>query len=396
VADRAGALGRTEPHRGDERHDAVVIGGGPVGAAFAIALRGHGLSVLVLDAGAGGSGDRRSIALSFGSRLILERLDAWTRLAAVTPIESIHVSQRGGFGRAVLHARDAGLPALGYVVGYASLLQALAATARSCPDVSLRHDTQVLEVQAVDGFARVCCRTGGQEWAAQGTLAVVADGGSAARAAAPLEERDYRQCAIVADVVADRPHAGRAFERFTPSGPIALLPAGEAYALVWTTTREHAQDLSALADLQFLAALQDAFGGRAGRFQRCTARASYPLSLRVAGRPNQARVVLLGNAAQTLHPVAGQGLNLGLRDAWALAQLCAQDRAEIGSAAFLARFRRQRATDRRGTIALTDLLVTGFSNHLAPLCWLRGFGLTFLDALPPAKQAFIERMTFGG
>jgi 2-octaprenyl-6-methoxyphenol hydroxylase len=254
----------------------------------------------------------------------------------------------------------------------------------------------VLEVRAVDGAVQVCARTDGHEWSARAALAVLADGGSVARTAAPLEERDYQQCAVVADVSADRPHAQRAYERFTASGPIALLPAGEGFALVWTTTREQAQRLNRMSDAGFLEALQEAFGARAGRFLRCTERATYPLALRVAGRPRQERVVLLGNAAQTLHPVAGQGLNLGLRDAWQLARLASEAHESLGTSAVLARFRRHRQPDRVGTITLTDLLVTGFSNDLAPLRWLRGFGLTFLDALPAAKKAFIERMTFGG
>jgi 2-octaprenyl-6-methoxyphenol hydroxylase len=374
----------------------VVVGGGPVGTAFALALRGCGLSVLLLDARGGRSGDRRSIALSFGSRLILERLDVWRSLPAPTPIESIHVSQRGGFGRALLHAADARLPALGYVVAYADLSDTLSACVDACAQVQARHATEVLEVRAAQGGAQVACRTGSEEWSVQAALAVLADGGNLARATAPVDERDYQQSAVVADVVADRPHGSRAYERFTSSGPLALLPAGEGFALIWTTTRERAQALAALSDVQFLQALQDAFGERAGRFVACTGRASYPLALRIAGPPEQDRVVLLGNAAQTLHPVAGQGLNLGLRDAWALAGLAVQARDALGTAAFLARFRRQRQPDRAAAIAITDLLVRGFSNDLAPLQWLRGFGLTFLDALPPAKRAFIDRMTFGG
>jgi 2-octaprenyl-6-methoxyphenol hydroxylase len=387
----------TDTGPGSERpYDIAIVGAGPIGAAFALALREGGLSVLLLESGGARAGDRRSIALSFGSRLVLERLQVWQQLPAPTPIESIHVSQRAGFGRALLRAADAGLPALGYVVAYPDLHATLAGCLQGCAGLELRKHTEVIEVRPDGASATVCCRTGGREWAASAALAVLADGGTLARSAAPHRERDYAQSAVVADVVADRPNARRAYERFTPDGPIALLPAGEAFALVWTTTPEHAQHLSALDDHAFLDALQAAFGARAGRFTQCSARATYPLALRVAGAPRHERIVLLGNAAQTLHPVAGQGLNLGLRDAWQLAQMVLADPASVGSQALAARYRSGRRVDRLGTIALTDALVEGFSNDLAPLRWLRGFGLTFLDILPPAKKAFIQRMTFGG
>jgi 2-octaprenyl-6-methoxyphenol hydroxylase len=376
-------------------HDVVVVGAGPVGAAFALALRGCGLSALLLEAGGTRPADRRSIALSHGSRLILERLDAWSALPAATPIESIHVSQRAGFGRALLRASDAGLPALGYVVAYADLHAALTGRLLACRHLEVRSNTEVLDIEPAGACVRVVCRTAGEDWGVGTRLAVLADGGGLARTAARHTERDYAQCAVVADVYVDRPTDARAYERFTPTGPIALLPSGEGFALVWTTTPHEAQRLAALDDAAFLDALQRAFGERAGRFRDCTARASYPLTLRVAGPTRSDRTVLLGNAAQTLHPVAGQGLNLGLRDAWQLAQLAAANPDALGTHAFLARFRGARRADRLATIALTDALVTGFSNDLAPLRWLRGFGLTILDVVPPAKRAFIARMTFG-
>jgi 2-octaprenyl-6-methoxyphenol hydroxylase len=381
---------------GERRYDLAIIGAGPVGSAFAIALRDSGLSVLLLEARGARGSDRRSIALSFGSRLILERLEAWSELPTPTPIESIHVSQRAGFGRALLQAADAGLPALGYVVTYSDLYATLASRLRCCAQLELHNDTEVLDVRPEGDSAAISCRTDGRQWSATAALAVLADGGTLARSAASHKQRDYAQSAVVADVIADRPNARRAYERFTPTGPIALLPAGEGFALVWTTTPDQALHLAALDDAAFLHALQAAFGARAGRFTRCTARATYPLALRMAGATRQGRVVLLGNAAQALHPVAGQGLNLGLRDAWQLAQLVIADPTAVGTPAFVARYRSGRQLDRLGTIALTDLLVEGFSNDLAPLRWLRGFGLTFLDVVPAAKKAFIQRMTFGG
>ena len=377
-------------------HDVIVIGGGPVGSAFAIALREAGVRVLLVEARTGPSTDRRSIALSYGSRLVLERLGVWPRLQDATPIDSIHVSQRAGFGRALLHAGEAGLPALGYVVPYATLHAALTAGLAHCDAVEVRPGSEVIDLRPDADGVTVVCRSEGREWQARAALAVLADGGSLARAAAAHRERAYSQSAVVAEVRTGRTHGNRAYERFTPAGPMALLPSGDRFALVWTTTPERATELLDLDDAAFLHALQAAFGGRAGHFIDCSARAAYPLALRVSGPPRQPHVALLGNAAQTLHPVAGQGLNLGLRDAWQLAQLAARERGSIGTTAFLERYRRARQPDRASTIALTDLLVGTFSNDLGPLRWARGFGLTLLDLLAPAKRAFISRMTFGG
>jgi 2-octaprenyl-6-methoxyphenol hydroxylase len=383
-----------EPAAGP-RADVAVIGGGPVGAAFALALRDTGLSVVLLEARAQRPDDRRALALSHGSRLILERVGAWPVQLAPTPIESIHVSQRAGFGRALLRAADAGLPALGYVVTYGRLHAALSQQLADRAQLRVRTGTEVVDIEADGPLAQLRCRSDGDESVLYAALAVVADGGGLARAAAGQSAREYVQTAVVAEVSTDLPHANRAYERFTPCGPIALLPMANGFALIWTTSPEEAGRLQTLSEPAFCAAAQAAFGARAGRFTRSSARASYPLALRVAGAPRVDRVVLLGNAAQTLHPVAGQGLNLGLRDAWQLASAVRAQPELLGTPAFVARFRRAREFDRLGTIALTDLLVTGFSNDLAPLRWLRGLGLAALDAVPPAKRLFIDRMVFG-
>jgi len=374
-------------------HDLVIAGGGPVGGTLATALDGTGLSVLLLEARRGGSDDPRSLALSYGSRLILERIEAWEGLTRCTPIESIHVSQRGGFGSTVMTARDAGVPALGYVVAYSELQAALDRRLERSSAQRIRG----ARVTDVDGDVRgaivsvehdatpeqLACR-----------LAVIADGGAVARTASLQETRDYHQSAVVAEIDTDPPNGGRAFERFTPDGPIALLPNGQGYALVWTVPPEAAEQLCALPTEPFLARLQATFGYRAGRFVAATARAAFPLRLRRARATQMPRVVLVGNAAQTLHPVAGQGLNLGLRDAFELARRLAA-RGAVEGAGFAEQFHRDRVTDRRVSILLTDALARGFSNELAWLGWLRGCGLTLLDSLPPAKRGFMARMMFG-
>lgn len=376
-------------------YDVLIVGGGPVGAATALALRGSSLAVGLLEARAPQAAglDPRPLALSHGSRLILERLGVWESLQPATPIERIHVSQRGGFGRAELDARKAGLPALGYVVDYGRLAVVLAQAIdadRNCRVI--RGQASALEPGMESAKVRFDAGHGEEETTAR--LVAAADGG--ALAAAPARRRDYQQSVVTTRVKCELPHRNVAYERFTPQGPLALLPMNELLALVWTTTPEHAQELCEISEPVFLECLQAAFGGRLGRFHEAGARSRYPLALSVAGRMPHSRVVAVGNAAQTLHPVAGQGLNLGLRDAWELATLVREgDRAGIGDAAQLERYRARRRLDRGGGIGFTDALVRLFSNEIAPLGLARGLGLTTLGALPPVRDFVVRRMTFG-
>jgi 2-octaprenyl-6-methoxyphenol hydroxylase len=241
-------------------------------------------------------------------------------------------------------------------------------------------------------------RRGDREQSVRARLLVIADGGASLgkRAGATIKVRDYRQDAVVATVVTSRPHGQRAFERFTADGPVALLPFEDRYALVWTAAPESAARFIEINEKSFLERLQMHFGDRAGRFLSVAARARFALALRYAANPVLPRSVLLGNAAQALHPIAGQGFNLGLRDAWELADLLLhrEDR-DPGSAACLAVYRSARRRDRLGGIAVTDSLVRIFSNDFAPLRAARGAGLALLDILPPVKRAFMQRMIFG-
>jgi 2-octaprenyl-6-methoxyphenol hydroxylase len=377
-------------------HDLIIVGGGPVGAAAAAALSRSGLSTLVLEArpAAAPADERRSLALSQGSRLILERGGVWGARLPTTSIRNIHVSQRGGFGRATMSAQDVGLPALGYVVSYAALQAALAHRLEAC-GVPTLWGARVTQIDGGTESARVRYERAGIVDEVAGRLVVIADGGDLAQSAAKHRMHDYHQSALVANVVTDRPHDNRAFERFTSDGPIALLPFESGYALVWTTTPEHAQQLCTAAEHTFLDALQSEFGNRAGRFAQLRERGVYPLALRVARSTQAQRVLLLGNAAQTLHPVAGQGLNLGLRDAFELARALEAEPDALSGRTFVERFRSRRRLDRGGSILLTDGLVRVFSNAFPGLSWLRGCGLTALDCLPPAKRVFMGRMLFG-
>jgi 2-octaprenyl-6-methoxyphenol hydroxylase len=375
--------------------DVVIAGGGPVGSALAIALGQAGFDVLLLEAREGLPDDRRSLALAYGSRLILERLGAWPALRDATPIETIHVSQRGAPGRALLTAREAGRPALGYVAGYAELQRSLACLAQTTPGVEVRRGARATTLRGGDAQATLAYEQDGAAREVSARLVALADGGALAQSVGPQRTRDYGQCALVATVRTDRPHDRRAFERFTPQGPIALLPFRDAYSLVWTTNPAQAQALTAAAHDALPTQLQEAFGDRAGRFVAVEGCASFPLVLRVATAPGAPRTLLVGNAAQTLHPVAGQGLNLGLRDAWDLAQRAAEAREQIGEAAFVRRYVAARAPDRRTTVLLTDSLVRLFSQRTSALGALRGCGLAALDSSRGLKRAFMHQMMFG-
>jgi 2-octaprenyl-6-methoxyphenol hydroxylase len=377
-----------------DRTDVVIIGGGPVGAALARALAGAGMPPTLLEARSAPVADRRPLALSYGSRLILERLDAWRGLEAATPIDAIHVSQAKGFGRVMMTACEASLPALGYVVDYARLLSVLTGALESC-DIRRAQGVRVLAVRGSGGAAAVDLESQGVQHSLEARLVVVADGG-ALPGLAPARGGDYGQVAVVATVASELPHRRVAYERFTRDGPLALLPFGDEVAVVWTTSPERGQDLCALPDDEFCAELARAFGGRLGKFSGASTRAWFPLALRFSARPSPPATVLVGNAAQTLHPVAGQGFNLGLRDAWELADEVRRcDPAALGSAAMLASFRRRRRLDRGGGIGFTDSLVRLFSNDVAPLRLARGIGLTVLGCVPPARDFVARRMIFG-
>ena len=309
----------------------LIVGAGPVGAVCALALQQQGVAARVLEAQPEDArADTRTLALSHGSRLILDRLGVWEKLADVTPITRIHISQRGALGVTRLSAAELDVPALGYVLPYAALTAALKQALREA-DIAVEYGVAVDRIQSTADAATLHTADGRMLSA---PLVAVADGGRGEEAPKPRFERDYDQMAVVCDVQTELPHASQAFERFTPEGPAALLPKGDRYALVWTASNADAERIAALPDGEFLAALQRHFGGRQGRFLHAGPRKTFPLRLAWTGSEAAERVVRIGNAAQTLHPVAGQGFNIGLRDAWELASLCRRYAARASSAAW--------------------------------------------------------------
>ncbi|HXF80226.1 MAG TPA: FAD-dependent monooxygenase [Usitatibacter sp.] len=373
--------------------DVAVVGAGPVGAVAAALCARGGRRVEVFEARPAPATDARTLALSHASRELIESAGGWPRSGA-TPIDSIHVSQKGAPGRTLLSARDQELPALGYTVGFGALTGALAeGLARA--GVPVRYGA-ACEGIALDGEGATLRFASGGE--ARARLLVLADGGANASRIPGLafEEKDYGQVAVVARVAADRPHEGRAYERFTPQGPVALLPIEGRYALVYTARPREAERLLDLDDAAFLLSLQDHFGDRAGRFTAVEARASFPLRLRAINVPVALRTAIVGNAAQALHPIAGQGLNLGLRDAATLAELVQPaPEGAIGAPAMLQAYAAARRSDASRGIAFTDFLASVFAEGSLAPSWGRGLALTLLDLLPPARRALAQRMIHG-
>jgi 2-octaprenyl-6-methoxyphenol hydroxylase len=438
--------------------DVTIVGAGPVGLALAgwLARRSatRELKIALIDAREpeDSIADPRAIAVSHGSRMILEPL-RWP--ADATAIQRIHVSQRGHFGRTLIDHSEHGLPALGYVLRYGSIVHGLAEAVHATSVHWFRSTSAGAPTQERDGVT-LPIETAGVTRQLRTRILVNAEGGlfgdqksgkglvkrndqgagmnvgehaghhangetrdnraasteatsagqqtgrngaaarRAGRAAVEPGSRDYGQTALVGTVTVSAPQPHVAWERFTSQGPIALLPMGGVrgadYALVWCCAPEEAARRAQLSDEAFLQELGAAFGDRMGRFTHIKGRASFPLGMNAVETLVNGHIVAIGNAAQTLHPVAGQGLNLGLRDAHSLADALS---AEGPTPLALATFAQRRALDRRMTIGATDTLARLFTIDFAPLAIVRGLALTALEFLPPVKTALARQMMFG-
>ena len=379
----------------------AIVGGGLVGASLALALqqgaKARGWTIALIEPFEPGSEyqpsyDARSTALSYGTRLIYQRLGVWERIAErAEPITQIHVSDRGRAGATRLDASDQQVPALGYVVENAwighCLWQALddEVVTRHCP-------AEVEQMQAVAAGYRLTLTTG---QVLDCDLAVLADGGRSAlreQLGIAIKTTPYDQSALIANVTPGKPHGGQAFERFTDDGPMALLPLQDnRCALVWTRPEEDAARLAALPEAAFLDELQQAFGYRLGGFQQVGARHLYPLMLIEAGEQVRSGLVVLGNAAHSLHPIAGQGYNLSLRDTEALAAALLSSSAKLGDIGVLQAYHRQQRTDQWLTVGFSDRLTRLFAGSALLSVAGRNLGLLGLDLLPPAKAWFARQ-----
>ncbi|MDO8705277.1 MAG: 2-octaprenyl-6-methoxyphenyl hydroxylase [Sulfuricaulis sp.] len=388
-------------------YDILIIGGGLVGASLACALRASKLRIGVIEAvplaaSSQPSYDDRTLALAYGSKRIFESMGVWQDIAPdATPIERIHISDRGHFGVTRLAATEAGLPALGYVVANRVLGAALLKTLAGSNNVEWLCPAEMQEVKLSPESASVMVRHNDANKTLVARLVIAADGAhSAVRAALGIEaERtEYCQSAIVTTVTAGEPHGNTAYERFTDTGPLALLPLRQnACAVVWSAKAAEVPTILGWSDAEFLNHLQDRFGDRLGTFTRPGKRAAYPLALTRVPEPVRARLALIGNAAHTVHPVAGQGFNLGLRDVAAIAEIltdAVRAGADIGDLTVLRRYADWRHRDNQVTAGFTNGLIRIFSNNAFPLTLARNVGLLAVDLLPGVKRRFI-RVTSG-
>ncbi|WDE06633.1 2-octaprenyl-6-methoxyphenyl hydroxylase [Thalassomonas viridans] len=387
--------------------DVVIAGGGLSGALMALSLaalkqaNGQPLKIALVEANpvikdVSLSFDDRVLALSHGTSAYLQGLGAWQHLQQdAEAIKTIHISDRGHYGKARVYAEDHQVPALGYVVEMAligkALLKSLAGFSNihwyrpdTIENIHWQKDKVILTLTSGEGVSA--------------NLLLACDGGmSVCRDFANIKVRQhsYQQSALIANVSTAKPHAGIAYERFTETGPIAMLPlSGDRCSLVWTLTPQQAEEVQGLDDRRFKRALEEAFGSYLGQITQAGERFVYPLNLIQAEQQVYHRMALVGNASHTIHPIAGQGFNLGVRDVEQLAALIKEALAhnqDIGNFALLGRYQQQRASDQKEVITLTDSLVTLFSNRLPPLVAGRNIGLKVMNYLSPLKNAFVQK-----
>lgn len=386
----------------DAIFDVAIVGGGLVGCSLAVALSAQKRRVALIEVAKPRdetpSWDERCIALNAGSRRILEQIGVWDALAPeAEPILSTHISERGRFGAARFTAEQAGLPALGYNTPVRAINAVLWRLAQEA-GVEVFCPAKLTGMEVLADHASLQLAVPEQTRQISARLVAAADGArSAVRDLLSLgaETRDYGQSAIVTAIRPKQAHGGVAYERFLDTGPLAILPKpddalGHACSLVWTVPTDRLAEFNALDETAFLARAAEKFGERLGAFEALGRRQSYPLSRVMSGQLRAPRTVFIGNAAQSLHPVAAQGFNLGLRDAATLAELLT-DAHDGGAETLLAEYESRRRQDRERVASFTDRLVRTFSNAVPGLRGLRHLGLLFLELDTPAREAILRQ-----
>lgn len=383
----------------------IIAGGGPVGLVLALALSKKNIPVKIIESRAKGAAypDGRALALSNGSKLILQRLGVWDALSTkVTPIETIHISQRSSLGRCKLNASDHHMQALGYVLSYGALSETLdqhMKTMEWANQITLINNATVEQIELDENHASLHVLQNERTDYYQCQLVVVADGGRSLQDIVGItrETKEYGHDALVTKVSATFAHNNVAYERFTSLGPMALLPNGERdFSLVWTGKKSIIDPLLAMDDAAFLKQLHASFGDRVGPFLTVGKRMSFPLKLSTIKTNDAKHLVIIGNAAQTMHPVAGQGFNIGLRDAWNLAETISTTKMEeLGGKAMLNAYAKTRARDTKGGVLFTDFLVNVFSNDILGFSPVRGAALGVLEIMRPLKSLIVNKMSFG-
>lgn len=382
----------------------IIVGGGMTGATLALAIsqltRGQ-LPVHLVEAvapqGADHPGfDARAIALAQGTCQQLSRIGLWQAIAdCATAIRTVHVSDRGHAGFVTLDAQDYRIDALGNVVELHDVGLRLFRLLQDAPGVTLHCPARVASMKRSEDAVSVTLENG---TVIEGQLLVAADGSRSAlgtQCGVEWRQQPYSQVAVIANVSTAGSHDGRAFERFTEHGPLAMLPMSNGRcSLVWCHQQEKAEEVKSWSDERFCRELQKAFGWRLGRITHAGKRSVYPLSLTTASHSISHRVALVGNAAQTLHPIAGQGFNLGLRDVMSLAESLAQawgEGKDCGAYSVLSHYQKRRQADKEATIGVTDGLVHLFANRWAPLVAGRNVGLMAMELFIPARDVLAQR-----
>ena len=390
--------------------DVIIVGGGLVGGSLALSLEDTALKIAVIEAQseaerATSPTGNRALALSRNTVQALRELGVFDAVEAMAaPIRRIHVSDRGHFGKARLEAKDRGVDALGHVVVARGLEKAISEALERAKNVTVIQPARILSLKSGPEKILVSVRSKDEDQVLSARLVVAADGGNSTVRALldiPQSVKDYGQTAVVTEVTTTKDHDGTAFERFTRSGPLAVLPLGpKRCSVVWTLENKDAEEVLREGDQECIDQLQEAFGRWLGTLTLAAKPIGFPLKLIRSEAMTDDRVVLIGNAMHTIHPVAGQGFNLGLRDAAVLAhRLAARHRLgeDIGDPAFLDQFAKARQSDLDTVVRFTDSLIRIFSNDLQPLVALRNLALTTFDRLPFAKRILTRRaMGYGG
>ena len=378
-------------------YDVLIVGGGLAGNCLALALQACDLKIAIVEANTreqlhdSPAGDR-ALALASGTVKMLDALGVWQLAkSAATAIDKIHISDQGHFGKTRLSAAKEGVAALGYVITARDLESAVADLVEQA-GIEQICPARVMGIASDDSFAHISLKQDQESLNLSAKLVVGADGGqSSVRKLLGIEQSitEYQQTAIVTPIKTAKAHDNTAYERFTTSGPLALLPFKDEYAVVWTRNTDDAEQLMMDSEVGFIDSLQACFGYKLGQFTLTAPRRSFPLSLIRAKSMYSGRAVIIGNAVHQLHPVAGQGFNLGLRDVVQLAEVLleqAEQGADIGAQQVLEEYAQQRQKDHDTVINFTNSVVKLFSNEWLALAAARNTGLALLDFIPGAKK----------
>jgi len=378
----------------------VIVGGGPVGIIFALLNKAKISKILLLESNSEikTHHDKRALALSNGTKFILEKIDVWKDLEGMlTPIKKIHTSQKGTFGRSLMEAEDYDKEALGYIISYGDLISVLQKKMSNSENINALYQSELLSFNNSNKKQSLTYKYKSKEKSLNCDLLVLADGGGKEINGIAIERanKSFEHSALVTHIETDIPHSNIAYERFTNMGPMALLPNLHGqYSLVWTGPSDRIKKINQLDDFMFLKELQTHFGDRIGTFKICEKRIIFPLKQSSITKHPKENIAIIGNSAQIMHPVAGQGLNTGVRDALVLYD-CMKNDNNLETKLMLNEFNLLRKKETKNILRFTDSLVMLFSNNFVGINKLRGLALSLLDLAPPIKKKFVKKMSYG-